>query len=435
LLHADVADAVKVNDKTRADATGMSLSTGRMIAACVRNVFTISRVSDADGFADSAYVHYGQAFRLGASPALHDRPLYLYSNHTSDTQEAIEGACMYPRAGVRTHWRALRTEPASDGDSVVPLRAALRLQNVDTGQILQSDSVVRMNSYGNEWRVFSSSLEEVDGAGDSCSSKSSSSWSFVDSRWAEGVVEAARAIVEGTASNDEQISALGSAACITSGDGYVDPGELLRDPVRRADHELQTMESKGGAVYAVLAQLYPKIRRAGMHEVRHLRRMCMAADVELKGYITVYSFQGILSFKAFRVKEEEMQQLATLFETAPASGIIDYRRFFKLMAPTMAPMRIEVVKDAYALLQKHATAGFVEVPDLQKKWNPQCHPEVQRGEMTSVEAKQDFLQQWQITSAEGHISWEEFLDYYQDVSAAVEDDSLFVELVRRAWGL
>jgi len=98
-------------------------------------------------------------------------------------------------------------------------------------------------------------------------------------------------------------------------------------------------------------------------------------------------------------------------------------------------VRLAAVQDAYARLRSLAPAGVVEVSHIQRYWNPQCLPEVQRGEADAQEARQDFLRQWNVAAADGSISFEEFLDYYKDVSMVVERDQDFVEVVRRGWDL
>merc|ERR1711879_755913 len=101
----------------------------------------------------------------------------------------------------------------------------------------------------------------------------------------------------------------------------------------------------------------------------------------------------------------------------------------------MPAIRMDVVKDAYEQLQRKADGGLVSALEIRKCWSPWCHPEVQKGLLTESEALEHFLKQWDVASADGLVSFKEFLDYYLDVSAAVEKDEVFVELVRRAWGL
>lgn len=436
LLQADAQEKVPVADGVRTRTThGHPLSTGSMIKPCPRNVFTLSRVRDDDEYGESAFIHYGQTVRFTASTLLtQDRALYLFASVGAsggaaggENEESGETlACLYAHACAGTQWRvlpaeivnfAVRKTHAHLGD-VVKLGVPVRLEGVSSGRILMSDTTVRMTNYGNEWRVFGG-VSDDEGA-------PTVSWSFVNAQWVEDTVAEAR-------------SGDGLARSLGQRDGVAgpDPGELLQNPVARAEHDLHTMETQGGAaVYSVLMRVYPQLRNGGMHVVRRLRRMCMSADVDGSGTLPLYTFQGFLSWVAIRLREEEIQHFATLFEVPPAgSRIIDFRRFFALMESNMAEVRRSAVRDAYTKLEGLAAGGFVEVPDLQRNWNPRCHPSVQQGVLHESEAREEFLRQWDVTSADGLISFEEFLDYYQDVSVAVGNDEIFVELVRCGWGL
>jgi len=432
LLQADVADQIQVQEGSRAPVASASLSTGSMLAACPRNTFTVSRVHDDDEFGTSCFLHYGQVIRLGTSPQLQDQPLYLHSSGNTGGNGATNGntlgegetlVCLYPRAPASTHWRVLRAEASSDETNgaaePVALGAQIHLENVATGSSVSSDTGVRTTSYGNEWRVFGV---------ESGSTGSTSAWSFVNSNWAEDLVdEARRAGGAGTA----RAAVLGVVA--PSG---ADPGELLLNPVARAEHDLRTLRSEGKTkAYEVLARLYPQLRRSGMHGVRRLRRMCTSADTGGRGMLRIQTFLGHLTAFDLRINTEERDQLLELFGEEADNNYVDYRRFFALMAPSMLGVREGAVQDAYAKLRDRSAGGLVEVAMLQRSWDPCCHPDVQKGKLQQSEAMQDFLQQWDITSADGLVSSEAFMDYYHDVSAAVESDEAFVELVRRGWGL
>jgi len=423
LLQADIADPIPHADATRPDVDGISLSTGRMIASCPRNVVTISRASDNDGFGQSSYVHYGQAFRMGANSSLSDKALYLFSCQrcSEDLGQDETLACLYPRAVGGTRWRILHADPkrrnAAKNDPV-RLQEPIALQNEATGHLLSSDRIVRMNHYGNEWRVFGAAEPEN-------AASSTSTWSFVDSTWAEDVVQAARARHALDARAAKDIAGL---------DAGPDPGELLCDPVAAADHELALLEREV-ADYSVLLRIYPQLRRSGMHQVRRFRRMCMSADVDHTGQLPARTFEGVLSWVGVRLQDGELQKLTNLFETEPESNVLDYRGFFKYMEANMSEARVAIVEDAYAKLQATSCSGYVEVHQLQQNWNPRCHPEVGATTITEVEAMEEFLNQWDLTSSDGMVSYDEFLDYYRDVSMAVEKGEIFVDIVRKAWDL
>lgn len=63
------------------------------------------------------------------------------------------------------------------------------------------------------------------------------------------------------------------------------------------------------------------------------------------------------------------------------------------------------------------------------------HPDVQQKRRSEVEILEEFLSEWDVKRADGVVVWDDFLDYYSDVSLAIDDDLIFVEMVRRTWRL
>lgn len=54
--------------------------------------------------------------------------------------------------------------------------------------------------------------------------------------------------------------------------------------------------------------------------------------------------------------------------------------------------------------------------------------------MTKNEILEDFMKQWD-KNRDGQVSFEEFVDYYCDVSASIDRDEYFEEMMRNAWKL
>jgi hypothetical protein len=64
------------------------------------------------------------------------------------------------------------------------------------------------------------------------------------------------------------------------------------------------------------------------------------------------------------------------------------------------------------------------------------HPDVAAGVRTSDEVMQEFLDTFDVGGVEpGKITREEFVTYYHNLIAAVNDDSYMELVVRRTWGL
>ena len=63
------------------------------------------------------------------------------------------------------------------------------------------------------------------------------------------------------------------------------------------------------------------------------------------------------------------------------------------------------------------------------------HPKFKSGEMTEKEVLGEFLGQWDTLKKDGRVSRDEFAEYYCDVSASIDDDDYFEQMMRTAWKL
>lgn len=448
LLQADVAERFPVQDgaSTR-DAA--SLSTGLVLRSCLRTVYTVSRVDDCDAHAGDNELHYGQVVRIGACHDLCDSAMYLYAREEPEPPpKPPEGrapggpecpvfnrkdgmACLYPRAAPGTQWRvlhgALAKRAASSGQAV-RIVDPVAFESLVTGGFLRSDEVIRMNHYGNEWRVFCAPCA----GGEAAAEDATNMWHFCSEAWLEALARPGPPPGEATERDKGERAMKAKAA-----EKDMDPSEVVERDLRALDDDPHLGR------YRVLARVYPLLRRAGMHSVRKARRMCFTADDERKGRISARAFEGMLTYLGIKLKDGELHQLQDLLRLRDgpedrrhgSSDEVMYAHFFHLMEPEMAEIRVRAVKDAYLKLQASSAGGFVTVSDVTRTWNPGCYPEVQKGTMLVSEARQDFLVQWDIASADGLVPYEVFVDYYQDVSMAVESDDHFVEIVRLAWDL
>ena len=73
--------------------------------------------------------------------------------------------------------------------------------------------------------------------------------------------------------------------------------------------------------------------------------------------------------------------------------------------------------------------------DLKTVYNCNMHPKVISGEMTEDEVFMEFLQNFGDKNKDGMISKAEWNDYYAAVSANIDNDDHFCNLMRAAWKL
>uniref|UniRef100_A0ACB8F148 Uncharacterized protein n=2 Tax=Sphaerodactylus townsendi TaxID=933632 RepID=A0ACB8F148_9SAUR len=100
----------------------------------------------------------------------------------------------------------------------------------------------------------------------------------------------------------------------------------------------------------------------------------------------------------------------------------------------MSEARKEVVGEAFRKLDKTGD-GCVTVEDLQGVYQSQTHPKFKSGEWTEEEVLRFFLDSFDSPEKDGKVTAEEFLDYYSGISASINSDEYFVDMVKAAWKL
>jgi Ca2+-binding EF-hand superfamily protein len=102
------------------------------------------------------------------------------------------------------------------------------------------------------------------------------------------------------------------------------------------------------------------------------------------------------------------------------------------LAGKMNERRQALVSKAFALLDKTGD-GVCTLEDFQMAYDASQHPLVKEGRMTEDEALLEFMEVFETGDADGIISVDEFDDYYNDLSAAIDNDDYFELMIRNAW--
>merc|ERR1711904_702444 len=71
--------------------------------------------------------------------------------------------------------------------------------------------------------------------------------------------------------------------------------------------------------------------------------------------------------------------------------------------------------------------------DVAQAFRPAGHAEVMAGAMGESEALRHFLGQFDSIDKDGVVTKAEFIEYYKNVSASIDDDDYFELMIRNAW--
>eukprot|EP00755_Sulcionema_specki_P007289 Sspe_Gene.37848::Locus_18253_Transcript_1_2_Confidence_0.667_Length_1207::g.37848::m.37848 len=183
-----------------------------------------------------------------------------------------------------------------------------------------------------------------------------------------------------------------------------------RDVVSRIRQALR--ERGGGTSFRAITLLFRRMDTNGNHKL---------SRSELQD-----GFAGM----GINTTEKEMDIIMKYFDRE-GDGSVSVEEMVKALRPTMTKWRRQLVDLAYKQLDRSGK-GMVTFADLKRAFRTEGHPEVMSGEKTEEEVLADFITSWD-KDADGMITPKEFLDYYKDISAMIEDDDHFTFMMRNTW--
>ena len=107
----------------------------------------------------------------------------------------------------------------------------------------------------------------------------------------------------------------------------------------------------------------------------------------------------------------------------------------------MTQPRLALVKRAFKKLDRDGS-GVVDIEDIKGVYNASKHPDVISGKKSEDAILVEFLETFETHhsimtggSRDGSITEEEFVEYYTNISASVDNDEYFSLVMNNSWNL
>jgi hypothetical protein len=99
----------------------------------------------------------------------------------------------------------------------------------------------------------------------------------------------------------------------------------------------------------------------------------------------------------------------------------------------MSQRRINLVNQAFSILDKAGT-GEVHPDDIMDVYDASKHPDVLAGTRTKQDVLSEFLETFDVGGeVDGKVTRQEFMNYYSNVGATIDNDDYFELMIRNAW--
>ena len=186
--------------------------------------------------------------------------------------------------------------------------------------------------------------------------------------------------------------------------------------------------------------LRKKVFARGPRSIMSLRRTFMLYDEDKSNSLNFKAFNKFLNDYRLNISNEEKNKIFKMFDKNN-SDTIDYTELVKGLVGEMNRYRTKIIEKVFEKLDKENT-GKVSFDTIINSYDPYKHPSVLNGERNAEEILCRFIDLFEYhfnllnpEKDNEEVTKEEFIEFYNYISASVEDDKFFENIVSRVWGL
>jgi len=183
----------------------------------------------------------------------------------------------------------------------------------------------------------------------------------------------------------------------------------------------------------VLQKVLETLKKRGAHGIRGLGIVFRRMDNNGDRKMDRQEFMWGLRENGHSLTPSEFERIFKYFDKNN-DGKISFDEFLRGIRGEMNDFRKGFVMMAYAKLDKTGD-GVVNMDDMVSTYDVSFHPKYKTGEMSKNEVLSEFMSQWDTCVKDGKVTKEEFIEYYTDVSASIDEDDYFELMMRNAWHL
>jgi Ca2+-binding EF-hand superfamily protein len=235
------------------------------------------------------------------------------------------------------------------------------------------------------------------------------------------------------------LAPIGSAAVLAGGEPtpLPEPKSPVKEatPKKRAPLSLgefaKTTTSRGRDVRSIVSDLRTQLASRGARGIIGLGRKFKIMDDDGSGSLNNAEFKKAMAECGLDLKASELQQLFEHFDRDNNS--IDFEEFLAGVRGPLVPSRLKIVRLAFNSLDKDGS-GILEPHELMDKYDTSKHPDVISGKKTSSQVLREFLETFEVgEEVDGMVTYQEFENYYTNVSISIDNDEYFELMMRNAW--
>ena len=206
-----------------------------------------------------------------------------------------------------------------------------------------------------------------------------------------------------------------------------------------------TMKYNVNKIDDILVHLRSIMIQRGYIGIMSMRRTFMLVDENSTKEISFDEFEKIFKTYRYDLSETEINNLFNYFDKE-GNGYIKYEEFLNELCNNLNQFRKDILKQIFNKLDEKEK-GFITVGIIRHEYNPKGNPLVRQGKRSEDEILAEFLDVLEyhfnllieknedIDVNELEVDFEEFCNFYKNISLCIEDDKYFEIMVLSEWGI
>eukprot|EP01036_Dinobryon_divergens_P023420 gene23420-31764_t len=186
------------------------------------------------------------------------------------------------------------------------------------------------------------------------------------------------------------------------------------------------------AVDTLMELLRESFKARGATGIVGIGRKFRIVDKNKSGTVDLAEFTQMINEHGFKWTTEQIKIVFQSFDK-DKSGSLIYDEFLLEIRGEMNYRRHQLVLQAYEILDADKS-GVIEIDDIKSKYNGKKHPDVIAGKRTEESVLREFLDTFDSPEGkDGKVTPDEFVAYYNNISASIDNDDYFELMIRNAW--
>lgn len=173
------------------------------------------------------------------------------------------------------------------------------------------------------------------------------------------------------------------------------------------------------------------LERGGSAGMQSLARIFRLMDTDDNRRLSSEELQQALEHYGLSVSSDELSLLMKCLDK-DKTGLLNVTEFLLAIRGDINKRRQQMIDMAYNVLDKNGN-GIITIEDIQSAYNVNHDPDVLAGRLPADSALENFLGQFDTIEQDGQVTRKEFLEYYRNISASIDNDDYFELMIRNAW--